>query len=141
MEIRRMLVLSTAHLPERFFNCEVGKGANVTEGYWGAVVYPVEYGALMWVPDDPKDSSLVQEQPVKPEVLAVQLFAREQGCDYVLFDADAEKCEGLTVWEWGVADAHEGEGKDCFSKAPGEMCEYCRRVLGYNQKPEDTYRV
>ena len=96
--------LSTAHLPERFFNSEVeGEAGNIRSYIWGTPVQPLEHGALLWIPDDPKASAEAgtDGETTAPEVLAIQLFARGLGCDYVLFDADAEETDELPRWDWG----------------------------------------
>jgi hypothetical protein len=90
--IRRMLDASTGSLPEPVFQA--------LDGHPWIVVHPTGYGALMWVPDDPADSARVCDPPVPAEVLAVQMYARSLGCDYVMFDADAGPLPGLPSWEW-----------------------------------------
>lgn len=90
--IRRMLNASTGNLPEDMFG-------TFTEHPW-VVANRTEHGVLMWVPNDPADSSRVCDPPVPAEVLAVQEHARGLGCDYVLFDADADPVPGLPFWEW-----------------------------------------
>lgn len=90
--IRRMLDASTGNLTEDMFGA-------LTEHPWLSVSR-TEHGALMWVPDDPEDSSRSCDPPVPPEVLAIQMFARGLGCDYVLFDADADPLPGLPSWDW-----------------------------------------
>lgn len=102
--IRKVLDLSTAHLPEHLFNSEVdGDGANVDSYHWGTVVYPLEHGALLWVPDDPGESAEAgtQGETTQADVLRVQVYARSLGCDYVLFDADADEDPRLPTWNWG----------------------------------------
>ena len=94
--VRKFLDLSTAHLPERFFedgSCLTGR-------------YQHDVGMLLWVPDDPTEH--VREHgddpqdcdDAAPEVLAVRLYARSLGCDYILFDADGPEDPNLPVFEW-----------------------------------------
>jgi hypothetical protein len=91
MHIIHMLDLSTAHLPEQILN-------NLN-GYDGVIATEREYGALLHVPSDPAETE--QDYGTIPtEVLAVQLYARRHGCDYVLFDADAEIDDNLPSWDW-----------------------------------------
>jgi hypothetical protein len=33
-------------------------------------------------------------------VLTIQRYARTLGCDYVLFDADADRDDDLPIWDW-----------------------------------------
>lgn len=84
--VRRFLDLSTAYLPGRFWKVAADDWSDV----WVTVAYPTRYGALLWVPDDPDESSLAQEEPTPAEVLRVQLYARRLGCDYVLLDSDGD---------------------------------------------------
>lgn len=95
--VRRFLDLSTAHLTpaQRLFGDRDGDLAA-----WGDAVVDVrEYGFLLWVPDDPRESAATTEQGVPENLLAIQLYARQHDCDYVLFDADAETDAALPVFE------------------------------------------
>jgi hypothetical protein len=90
--VRRFLDLSTAHL------------ANTTRDLWScdwlrpSWASRTEYGWFIWSgtaeADDPEDH-------LPAEVVACRKFARTLGCDYILFDADAETVEGLEVFEGG----------------------------------------
>lgn len=92
LEIRRMLVLSTAHLPEHLIN---GPAPD------GVVRHDFEYGCLLWVPDSPRAESAENEDaPIPEEILHVQLYARKHGCDYVMFDQDGDTVGELRTWEW-----------------------------------------
>lgn len=91
--IRLFLDLSTAHLPERYSEGLLGAEPGVT-------AYPFTHGWLMWVPDDPDDSSAAMDEPVPDEILAIQRYARQRDCDYVMFDRDADRVAGLPTWEW-----------------------------------------
>ena len=90
--VRRMLELSTANLPPCF-------GGRELSGVPGVFAWKTGYGWLMWVPDDPPGSAR-EETAVPPESLAVQVYARGRGCDYVLFDGDAAPDPALPHWEW-----------------------------------------
>lgn len=91
--IRKFLDLSTAHLPQ-----SVMEGLS---GFENVVAYTHgEYGAFLWVPDDPQESNDFMDEPIPAEVLAVQLYARSLGCDYVMFDRDADTDEALPTWDW-----------------------------------------
>ncbi|MCH2221039.1 MAG: hypothetical protein MK097_12075, partial [Dechloromonas sp.] len=39
-------------------------------------------------------------QQIPEEVLAAMRFGRDQGCDYLLFDCDADEITSLTVFPW-----------------------------------------
>jgi len=96
--VRKVLELSTAHLPEQMY-AELN-------GYDGVVADPLPYGTLLWVPDDPDEHAAgYGDEPevfdgVPPEVLAVQRYARAQGCDHVRFDCDAATIPDLPTWDW-----------------------------------------
>lgn len=89
--IRKFLDLSTCHLPEHLMTA--------LNSFEGVVAYEHKYGALLWVPDDPKESDCL-ENPIPAEILAVQLYARSLGCDYVLLDQDGDRNPDLPRWDW-----------------------------------------
>lgn len=92
--IRRLLNLSTAHLPPH-----LGTPGGL-DTLPGVVAHATEFGFLLWVPDDPDESAQSMIDPVPGVVLAIQRYARGLGCDYVLFDADAEQVNDLPTWDW-----------------------------------------
>ncbi len=94
--IRRFLDLSTSHLTAE--QREYGGRDGDRSAWGGAVVEVHEYGFWLWVPDDPKESSRASEERVPRNLLAVQLYARRRGCDYVLFDRDAEVNKDLRTF-------------------------------------------
>jgi hypothetical protein len=105
--IHKVVDLPTNYLPKAFFEAlfpdyayenrdeQDRLSAGVT--FYG---HPESYGGLLWVPDDPIASSEAGEEPVAQEVLAVQIYARELYCNYVLFDADSDGEAPLPTWEW-----------------------------------------
>jgi hypothetical protein len=91
--VRLFLDLSTAHLPEHL-------GDEGLSGEEGVTAYAVAgVGWLAWVPDDP-DAYAADYPDFPAEVLVVQRYAREHGCDYILFDRDADSVAGLPRWDW-----------------------------------------
>ena len=90
--VRHFLDLSTSHLPHDTMQALAGLD--------NVVAHQTAYGALLWVPDDPTASAHTMDDPVPDEVLTVQLYARSLGCDYVLFDRDAEVDDRLPTWPW-----------------------------------------
>jgi hypothetical protein len=93
----KVLDLSTAHLPEAV-------AATLTSdirGYEGCIADEHgergEYGCWVWVPDNPGDWDACK---VPDELLRVLLYARGLGCEWVLFDRDAERVAELPIWEW-----------------------------------------
>ncbi len=102
--IIKVLDLSTSHLPEKVMNEPLNSIDGVIAYEHG------EYGYLLWVPDDPQehaddypnpaDDDASSDEGVPAEVLAVQLYARSLGCDYVLFDRDGDTDDALPTWKW-----------------------------------------
>lgn len=87
--VRRFLDLSTTHLPRSVLD----------QLNSFVIAYPTRDGALMRVPTDPRaEAEAAGTAGIPPEVLAVQLRARSLGCDYVLFDRDAEVDASLPTW-------------------------------------------
>jgi hypothetical protein len=91
--IRRLLNLSTAHLPEH-----LGTQGGL-DTIPGIVAHATDRGFLLWIPDDP-DEFAEATDPVPDVVLTIQRYARSLDCDYVLFDADAQQVDGLPRWDW-----------------------------------------
>jgi hypothetical protein len=91
--IIRMLDAGTGHLPEQI--CQE------LNSYDGVTATEREYGWLLWVPEDPTEhAEEYGDGAVPAEVVALQEFARNLDCDYVLLDADAATIEGLPHWDW-----------------------------------------
>jgi hypothetical protein len=91
--IRTILDLSTAHLPAHL-------GGRALSGEDGVIAYELEgYGWLMWVPPDP-DGHAADHPALPAQVLAIQRYASERGCDFVLFDRDADILSDLPTWDW-----------------------------------------
>lgn len=85
-----VLDLSTAHLPADLrddLNGEEGVTANRRESGW-----------LLWVPDDVDGHAADYDNEVPDVVVQIWRYARSLGCDYVLFDVDAERVSGLPVF-------------------------------------------
>lgn len=90
--IRRMLDLSSAHLPQQMFRD--------LNGYDGVEATWWNESRMLWVPDDPADSASNYGDPtefdgVPPEVLRIQEYARAADCDWVLLDGDGPPNEDL----------------------------------------------
>ena len=78
--IEKMLVLSTAHLP------------NSDPDFEDLRSVPFEYGFVVWVeqPDNSMSSWLY----------LVMEWARDEGASLVMFDRDGEVSEDLPRWSW-----------------------------------------
>ncbi|GAB2717052.1 DUF5983 family protein [Kitasatospora kifunensis] len=82
--IRSFLDLSTGHLtPEVRADLD---------DYEDVVAYRTTYGWLLYASEDPEG-----EWP--PELLPIVRLARDHGCEYVLFDADAPVVDALPVFD------------------------------------------
>lgn len=95
-EVRKFLTLSTAHTP-------VGPWWQDTNACTSVLDRDGEdFGVWLWVPDDPRASAAAMGEEDAPAewLLAIQLFARELGCDYVLFDPDGPEEDGLDLFCW-----------------------------------------
>jgi hypothetical protein len=104
LEIDRVLVLSTSHIPK-----ELGvAGSGVVPG--GARMDDLaqmtgEYGWQIWAGNEDLVPSIGNgpddEDAAALEVLQnVLTFARRRGCRYVRFDADADEIAALPTFEW-----------------------------------------
>lgn len=93
--IRKVLDLSTMHLTPEVLE-------DLT-GFDGVVAYTLDIGYLLWVPEDPEDHAAdygdeEECDGVPDHVLAIQLYARRHGADYVLLDRDGPKNEELPTF-------------------------------------------
>jgi hypothetical protein len=96
-DVRKIVVLSTAHLPEPFFAEPDDREAAYDVTAW----YPMTHGALVWVPDDPDDpNNTSNDGDAHPNVILLRRYARGLGCDYILFDNDADREPDLPTWDW-----------------------------------------
>lgn len=90
--VRRFLDLSTVHLSPATRDDWDGDSSRPS---WA---YPTSYGWFVWAGSDDTNE---EEDGLPAEVVACRKFARTLGCDYILFDADAETVEGLEVFDGG----------------------------------------
>ena len=92
MEINKMLSLSTAHVSE--------KTAHIMENFNidNVVIYDKPgYGWFVYVPDK---LELEEIQDTCPDDLyACLVFARENDCNWIMFDSDVEPIDELAVYE------------------------------------------
>jgi hypothetical protein len=94
LHVRQFLDLTTAHLPP-----ELGQSLGSVSGvdayelrcdHWS--------GWWMWVP--PKEAIDEAEDAIPEAIVAIWRHAQDLGCDYVLFDPDAEPAPALATWDW-----------------------------------------
>jgi hypothetical protein len=90
IHLRRFLDLSTAHITPS--TCAAACARAVP---W-ANTTPTSHGFIVYAHDERASDGF-------DDLWAVLQFARAQGCDYVMFDADAStlpEAAGLPTWEW-----------------------------------------
>lgn len=102
--VRKYLDLSTGHMTHR--DNELLATVNKEDALCGLdlpLVRPFEYGNFVWVPDtEDRDQyeSGYAKYGFSPEFIGVLRYARENGCDWVNFDRDADTCEDLPTFNW-----------------------------------------
>ena len=89
--IRAFLDLSTAHLS--------AATCRILNSYEGVTAYETPYGWLWSVPEQDA-AELAHDGDWPSELLPIAQLARAHGCDYVLFDRDAEQTEMLPTYDW-----------------------------------------
>lgn len=97
--VRKYLDLSTGHLTE-FDN---GTLRSVDPNADAPLVRPYEYGYWVWVPDR-EDLEVYltayTEYGFSSAFCTVLRYARENACDWINFDRDAEPCPDLVTFKW-----------------------------------------
>lgn len=89
MTIRKFLDLSTAHLtPATRQRIDDGEGPAT------AYPHPESYGWLIYV----DESNILEIYEDFPDLLACMKAARQQDCDYILFDRDGPAVDYLTQY-------------------------------------------
>ncbi len=96
-QVRPYLELSTAHLPFHVMNGPLNSFEGVIA--YKKMIGADDFGAWLWVPENPQDEADGSDY-FPDEVLAVQLYARSLGCDWVMFDSDADSIDELARWVW-----------------------------------------
>ncbi len=100
-EIRKVLVLSTAHLtPATLAHLNATPSDD-----WGHSGNPIDYGFFMYAHDERPDWADEGPKKCPDDIWAICVKARELGCDYVKLDCDGEILEGLESYDHGTADA------------------------------------
>ncbi len=84
-EVRKLLVISTAHLRE-----ETAKSWDARRD--DATAHPIPYGYFCYVFDDGDD--------IEPEVWAACQLARKLGCQHIKYDCDAFIHDELETFNW-----------------------------------------
>lgn len=96
-DIRKMLMLSTGHV-----TWETSKLLDDPQNPWVMTSQWGTYGWFVYAHDDNLD-----EMP--GELAHIMRYARVHGCEYILFDCDADVIDDLPVFQWPkLAAATEG---------------------------------
>lgn len=132
--VRRFLDLSTAHLhPDTRDSLD----SLPVPSY----PHPDACAYFVWVPPivdghDHFDDWEHEDRCAYPDLMAALRFARDQRCDYVLFDADAPACDGLPVYDHG-GELIEDEDEDTdWNKAINGALSLDALCDALNQRPE-----
>ena len=91
LEIHKTLVLSTAHL--RSSTCQALEAAELES--WVVAGGKTDRGFYIYAHDEIPEG-------VQPELAVCLTFARQHGCEYVHFDADASDIDQLPTFGWGA---------------------------------------
>ena len=90
-QVRKFLELSTAHLPEKTTMA-------IDAGTFGKKPTMFnEYGWLFHVPESAED---LPKEVICLSFIKIIHLAIDAGCDYVLFDRDADAVDWLPTFEW-----------------------------------------
>jgi hypothetical protein len=116
-EIRKSMVLSTAHIPQELAeamdmvgidmalqrlsnsnrsSCSGFASAEQEEMLVNVSFDSINYGYSVWVPSHRDDNDAHAPPALKP----VYDLARKLGCNYIVFDCDASKYDDLPIWDW-----------------------------------------
>lgn len=87
--VRRFLDLSTGHLTPATRNLLDSTGIDA----WPVVGGRMPYGYFIYAHDED-----CGEDPMPADLWSACVMARSLGCEYLLFDADAEEVEGLATY-------------------------------------------
>jgi len=83
------LCMSTEHI-------ERGTAENLEDSaVSGGAVWANEHGAFVFVPEPDEE-----DEHREPDLMAVFAYARKYGYEWVRFDSDGPKLDGLPVYEW-----------------------------------------
>ena len=111
VEIQRVLVLSTAHLPH-----EAAQAMDAFEGLRDDDSYPdgptleqadmlayvsfdrVRYGYMVWVGESADACDNISDWP--PAILAAARVAWDNNCTFIRFGYDGLEVDGLGGWDW-----------------------------------------
>lgn len=108
LEIDRVLVISTKHLPADIAVSGASKYPDGEARMDSLSSMTGRYGWLVWAGQNTAEEGDRPEPPVPEDddlaalqvLHAVLTFARSIGCTFVRFDADADAIDALPVFEW-----------------------------------------
>ncbi len=102
--IRKFFDISTAHMTAQD-NDLLARAVKERDKINMALplIRPYDHGAWVWVPDAEDMDFYAQpysDYGFSPAFLKVLRYARENDCDWINFDSDAEQCLDLETFDW-----------------------------------------
>lgn len=90
LEIANMLVLSTGHLTEKV-------GTTIGRANYNSIYEKGDHGYFVWVPGNDSEACMGSMPVCLHECI---MFARGKGCQWIMFDQDGDRVEGLQFYDW-----------------------------------------
>ncbi len=95
MEKYNMLVLSTGHVSME--TAELMDNNNISR----VVLYNKgDYGWFVYIPDEGIDFDELEDGECPADLYRCMKYARDNGCDWLMFDCDTETIDELPVYNW-----------------------------------------
>ncbi len=95
MEKYNMLALSMGYVSEE--TAELMNDDNID----GVVLYNKgNYGWFVHVPDSGLEFDVLEDGECPADLYRCMKYARDNGCDWIMFDCDVETIEDLPVYNW-----------------------------------------
>jgi hypothetical protein len=99
LEIAKMLILSTSHVTNetRLKMEQWAEGEADENGFIPTVYRKGDYG---WIIHVHEAESEMDTDRFPEDVTAAIVFARGQGCQWIMYDCDADEIDELPTYEW-----------------------------------------
>ena len=95
MEIYRVLALSTGHVSQETAQL-MGQGA-ISK----VIIYNKgDFGWFVHIPDKGMDFKELEDSECPADLYRCMKYARDNNCDWLMFDRDVEANEDLPVYNW-----------------------------------------
>ena len=105
VSIEKMLVVSTSHLREATANLlnseaeEAPPFCNIMEEGWGPA-FVRDAGWIFYVSPLAENGEPDEPENLPPELSKLFMFARENGCEWVMLDSDGPELDELEAFVW-----------------------------------------